>query len=322
MEPDRQPVPGVDFPVTFGQFEEWFATEAACRRYLAQLRWPSGFVCPRCQACSATWTTSRGLWHCQACQGQTSVTAGTVFEGTRKPLRAWFLAMWFVTSQKHGASALGLQRVLGLGSYQTAWAWLHKLRRAMVRPGRDRLSGDVEVDETYVGGPEEGVAGRQTESKSIVAIAAEVRGKATGRIRMRRVPDVSGESLLPFVQEAVAPGARVRTDGWGGYGGLRTLGYRHKPKVIRGGRRTASEVMPRVHKVASLLKRWLLGTLHGGVQPPHLDYYLDEFTFRFNRRTSRSRGQLFYRLVQQAVATDPVPYRSLVGGEGRPDHNR
>ena len=191
----------------------------------------------------------------------------------------------------------------------------------MVRPGRERLSGGVEVDETYVGGPEEGVMGRQRESKGIVAIAAEVRGKATGRIRMRRVPDVSGESLLPFVQEAVAPGACVRTDGWGGYGGLRALGYRHQPKVIRGGRRTASEIMPRVHKVASLLKRWLLGTLHGGVQPQHLDYYLDEFTFRFNRRTSRSRGQLFYRLVQQAVATDPAPYHTLVGGRRRPRHN-
>jgi transposase-like protein len=322
MEPERQPVAGVEYPASFEQFERWFATETACRRYLAQVRWPSGFVCPHCQARSATWTTSRGLWHCRACQGQTSVTAGTVFEGTRKPLRVWFLAMWLVTSQKHGASALGLQRVLGLRSYQTAWAWLHKLRRAMVCPGRDRLSHDVEVDETYVGGPEEGVMGRQTESKSIVAIAAEVRGKATGRIRMRRVPDVSGESLLPFVEEAVAPGARVRTDGWGGYGGLRALGYRHKPTVISGGRRTASEVMPRVHKVASLLKRWLLGTLHGGVQPQHLDYYLDEFTFRFNRRTSRSRGQLFYRLVQQAVATEPVPYRTLVGGRRRHHHNR
>jgi transposase-like protein len=321
MEPERQPVAGVDYPGSFEQFEGWFDTESACRRYLAQVRWPSGFVCPHCQARSATWTTSRGLWHCRACQGQTSVTAGTMFEGTHKPLRVWFLAMWFVTSQKHGASALGLQRVLGLGSYQTAWAWLHKLRRAMVRPGRDRLSGEVEVDETYVGGPEEGVKGRQTESKSIVAIAAEVRGKATGRIRMRRVRDVSGESLQRFVQEAVAPGSRVRTDGWRSYDGLKALGYRHRPRVILGGRRTANEVMPRVHKAASLLKRWLMGTLHGGVQPRHLDYYLDEFTFRFNRRTSRSRGLLFYRLVQQAVATDPVPYRSLVGGRRRPHHN-
>jgi len=131
--------------------------------------------------------TARGVLHCRACQGQTSVTAGTVFEGTRKPLRTWFLAMWFVTSQKHGASALGLQRVLGLGSYQTAWAWLHKLRRAMVRPGRDRLTGPVEVDETYVGGPEEGVRGRETLDKTPVVIAAEARGRGIGRIRLRRI---------------------------------------------------------------------------------------------------------------------------------------
>ncbi len=322
MDVERQPVSGLDFPGTFEQFETHFATEEACQQYLARVRWPDGFVCPRCGTQSKAWTTSRGLWHCRACQGQTSVTAGTVFDGTRKPLRTWFLAIWFVTSQKHGANALGLQRVLGLASYQTAWAWLHKLRRAMVRPGRDRLDGDVEVDETYVGGHEEGVAGRQTESKSIVVIAAEVRGTATGRIRMRCVPDASEESLLPFVQETVTPEARVRTDGWVAYNGLKALGYKHKPTVIAGGRRTASEVMPRVHKVASLLKRWLLGTLQGGVQRRHLDYYLDEFTFRFNRRASRSRGLLFYRLVQQAVATDPVPFRALVGGKTPTDHKR
>ena len=184
------------------------------------------------------------------------------------------------------------------------------------------MAGDVEVDETYGGGHEEGVAGRQTESKSIVVIAAEVRGTATGRIRMRCVPDASEESLLPFVQETVTPEARVRTDGWVAYNGLKALGYKHKPTVIAGGRRTASEVMPRVHKVASLLKRWLLGTLQGGVQRRHLDYYLDEFTFRFNRRASRSRGLLFYRLVQQAVATDPVPFRALVGGKTPTDHKR
>jgi len=318
MESGHQPIAGLDFPATIDQFEAWFSSEAACHRYIAQLRWPKGFVCPRCQSDGVSWMTSRGLWHCRACHSQTSVTAGTVFEGTRKPLRTWFLAMWFVTSQKHGANALGLQRVLGLRSYQTAWTWLHKLRRAMVRPDRDRLSGDVEVDETYVGGLEEGVAGRRTDRKSIVAIAAEVRGKAMGRIRMRCVPDVKGESLLAFVQDTVISGAQVRTDGWGGYRGLDALGYRHKPTPIRASRRTASKVTPRVHKVASLLKRWLLGTLHGGVQPPHLDYYLDEFTFRFNRRNSRSRGLLFYRLVQQAVVTNPAPYRTLVGG--KPNH--
>ena len=235
------------------------------------------------------------------------MTAGTMFEGTRKPLRTWFLAMWFVTSQKNGVSALGLQRALGLGSYETSWAWLHKLRRAMVRPGRDRLAGEIEADETDVGGPEEGKRGRQVESKAIVAVAAEQRGRGIGRIRLRRVKDVSAESLLAFLQDAVEPGATIHTDGWRGYAGLPAAGYRHQVTVIGGGSEPAHEIMPRAHKVAALLKRWLLGTLHGGIQHQHLDYYLDEFTFRFNRRRSQARGLLFHRLVQQAVAIGPAP---------------
>ena len=187
------------------------------------------------------------------------MTTATIFEGTRKPLRTWFLAMWFVTSQKNGVSALGLQRALGLGSYETSWTWLHKLRRAMVRPGRDRLAGEIEADETYVGGPEEGKRGREVESKAIVAVAAEQRGRGIGRIRLRRVKDVSAESLLAFLQEAVEPGATIHTDGWRGYAGLPAAGFRHQVTVISGGSEPAHEVMPRVHKVAALLKRWLLG---------------------------------------------------------------
>ena len=253
-----------------------------------------------------------GWLRCRACRGETSLTAGTIFEGTRKPLRLWFLAMWFVTSQKNGVSALGLQRVLGLGSYETAWTWLHKLRRAMVRPGRDLLSGAVEVDETYAGGPEEGTRGRETENKAIVAVAVEKNGRGLGRIRLRRIEDVSASSLLPFVQSAVTPGATVHTDGWKGYAGLAKAGYQHQVTVISGGPEPAHEVMPRVHLVASLLKRWLLGTHQGGVQHQHLDYYLDEFTFRFNRRRSRARGLLFHRLAQQAVAVAPAPYHAIV----------
>ena len=180
------------------------------------------------------------------------MTTGTIFEGTRKPLRTWFLAMWFVTSQKNGVSALGLQRALGLGSYETSWTWLHKLRRAMVRPGRDRLAGEIEADETYVGGPEEGKRGREVESKAIVAVAAEQRGRGIGRIRLRRVKDVSAESLLAFLQEAVEPGATIHTDGWRGYAGLPAAGYRHQVTAISGGSEPAHEVMPRVHKVAAL----------------------------------------------------------------------
>lgn len=312
-EPPGHPIGGVDYPRTLREFDDWYPTEASCVEYLRRLRWPAGFRCPACGG-EKGWSTKRGLFVCAACQRQTSVLAGTVFEGTRKPLQTWFQAMWYVTSQKQGGSALGLQRVLGLGSYQTAWAWLHKLRRAMVRPGRERLHGTVEVDETYVGGNEAGVHGRQTEDKSIVVVAAEEAGRAIGRIRLRRVPDASSASLLPFVREVVEPGSTVRTDGWSGYGDVGTNGYKHRVRKVSRGRRPAHELMPRVHRVASLLKRWLLGTHQGAVSQEHLDYYLDEFTFRFNRRTARSQGLLFYRLLQQATHAGRVPYRGLVGG--------
>ena len=294
MGEDGRPVAGVDYPRTFEEFDAWFRTEEACLDYMARLRWPSGFLCPSCGQAGDPWSSGRSLFLCRVCRHQTSATAGTLFHRTHKPLRTWFLAMWFVTSQKHGASALGMQRVLGFGSYRTAWSWLHKLRRAMVRPGRDRLQGEVEVDETYMGGPEEGVHGRQTENKAIVAVAAEKRGRAIGRIRIRRVRDVSAESLIPFVHDAVEPGSVVHTDGWSSYAGLKELGYTHLQTPIKGSGQAAHELMPRVHRVASLLKRWLLGTHQGGVQHSHLDYYLDEFTFRFNRRNSRARGMLLF----------------------------
>ena len=242
-----------------------------------------------------------------------------MFERTRKPLRVWFQAIWLVTSQKHGASALGLQRVLGLGCYQTAWTWLHKLRRAMVRPGRERLHGSVEVDETYVGGAATGgKRGRGAENKEIVVIAVEVlRPKGFGRIRMRRVPDVSGDSLVPFICDVAEPGTEILTDGWGGYNSLTKHSYVHSRTVLSDSGDPAHVAMPGVHRIAALLKRWLLGIHHGAVSGKHLDYYLDEYTFRFNRRTSRSRGMLFYRLMQQAVATAVVPYRQLVDGNHR-----
>jgi transposase-like protein len=300
-----------DYPRTVQELEQRFSTEEACRKYLFDLRWPEGFVCPRCVARKA-WPTERGLWVCAECEYQVSVTAGTVFEATRYPLSDWFRAMWYVTSQKNGTSALGLQRVLGLGSYQTAWAWLHKLRRAMVRPGREPLGGVVEVDETYLGGLEEGRHGRHTEKKAIVVIAAEEGGPGIGRIRMRRVLDLSSDSLLGFIENAVGRGSTVRTDGFATYKALPRRGYPHTVKVIGSNKQRASEELPLVHRVASLLKRWLLGTHQGAVGHEHLDYYLDEFTFRFNRRTCASRGKLFYRLVQQAVQVGPHPYRVLV----------
>lgn len=258
------------------------------------------------------WSLRSGLVECRTCGHQTSVTAGTIFQDTRKPLALWFRVMWWVTSQKNGASALGLQRALGLGTYKTAWTWLHKLRRAMVRAGRDRLTGSVEVDETYVGGLEEGVRGRQTETKALVVIAAQEDGAGIGRIRMRCVSDASAKSLMTFVEDSVEPGSLIHTDGWPSYASAEGRGYRHRVTVLSGKKEFASELLPRVHRVASLLKRWLLGTHQGAVSREHLDYYLDEFTFRFNRRTSKSRGKLFYRLVQQAVVADPVPYKVII----------
>jgi len=311
-----------DYPRTLSEFEDRFSAEQACRDYLAQLRWPEGFRCPRCGGEKA-WLVGAMLFQCVSCDYKASVTAGTVFQGTRKPLTMWFRAMWWVTSQKNGASALGLQQVLGLGSYETAWTWLHKLRRAMVRPGRDRLSGRVEVDETYLGGLEEGTRGRGTAKKALIAVAAQEDGKGVGRIRMRRVKNASAKQLHPFVEESVEPGSVVHTDGWEGYTGLRDKGYKHEVTVVSQREESASDLLPRVHRAVSLLKRWLMGTHQGAVSHEHLDYYLDEFTFRFNRRRSRYRGKLFYRLVQQAVAVEPVPYRSLVAhcrGRRSQDH--
>ncbi len=213
-------------------------------------------------------------------------------------------------------SALGLQRVLGLGSYETAWVWLHKLRRAMVRPGRDRLGGEVEVDESYVGGVEEGGIGRRhAGDKTIVAIAVERRGSSLGRVRMRRVADVSTASLISFVQEAVEPRSTVFTDGWRGYKQLSAYGYDHQVVSIRDSGEPAHVALPHVHLVAGLLKRWIIGTHQGAPTRRHLDYYLDEFTFRFNRRRSGRRGLLCYRLLQQAVDTAPTPLKQVLGGQ-------
>jgi transposase-like protein len=310
-------VSGRDYPRDWNQFLDWFADEEACLSYLKQLRWPEGFVCPRCAGSGEPYRSSRGRLMCRACRYQCTVTAATLFDKTRTPLRTWLAAAWYLTNQKFGVSALGLQRVLGLGSYQTSWAMLHRLRRAMVRPDRERLNGKVEVDETYVGirDPNKPFqrARRQSRTfRTLVAIAIEVQEpKGFGRIRLRRVPAASETYLLPFVREAVVPGARVNTDGSPAYRSLSQHGYVHQQRVQLRSEDPAHVSMPGVHRVASLLKRWLLGTHQGAVQPSHLDYYLDEFTFRFNRRTARSRGLLFYRLLEQAVATQPVTYEDI-----------
>ncbi len=291
------------------ELERQFADEESCRQYLFALRWPEGFVCPGCGG-KAVWPMQRGLWLCRSCRQQVSVTVGTVFQDTHLPLSTWFRAMWQITSQKNGISALGLQRVLGLGSYKTAWAMLHKLRRAMVRPGREQLQGTVEVDESYWGGEEEGVVGRLTREKAMIVVAAEVKGTQIGRIRLRRALDLSKATLHGFIAQAIAPGSTVRTDGLVAYMGLE--GYVHDRQIQRHHTAAGEHLLPRVHRVVALLKRWLMGTHQGSISHEHLDDYLDEFTFRFNRRSSASRGKLFYRLAQQATQVDPAPFKSLV----------
>jgi transposase-like protein len=301
-----------DYPKTMIEFEQRFMSEEACREYIYQMRWPDGFICPRCgyQKC---WKMQSGLYRCSRCKYHLSVTAGTIFQNTRISLRLWFRAIWQVVSQKHGISALGLQRVLGLNRYETTWTMLHKLRIAMVRPGRDRLVGPVQVDETYIGGPRPGKRGRGAAGKTLVMITVEDKGKRPGRIRLHKVKDASGQSLIPAVKESVQYGSEVRTDGWEGYSQLSSSGYKHT--IIRKTSNIGENLLPLANRVVALLKRWLQGTHQGSPRPSHLDYYLDEFVFRFNRRTSRSRGLLFYRLIQQAVNIDPVKGTNIRGGQ-------
>jgi transposase-like protein len=296
-----------DYPGTLLEFEKRFSDETKCRAYLFALRWPKGFVCPVCGA--GALAIRRDLWRCVQCSRETSVMAGTIFQDSKLPLTVWFRAMWQVASQKNGVSALGLQRVLGLGNYKTAWALLHKLRRAMVRPGRDRLNGVVEVDETYWGAEESGVRGRQSVDKALIVVAAQADGSGIGRIRLRYIADTERATLRSFIGQAVEPGSTVVTDGLQAYREME--GYIHQRQIQKHQPADAEHLLPRVHRVISLLKCWLLGTHQGAVAHEYLQDYLDEFTFRFNRRKSASRGKLFYRLAQQAVDVSPAPFDSL-----------
>jgi transposase-like protein len=259
---------------------------------------------------------------CCGCGDRTSVTAGTIFDRTRTPLTVWFTACWLLASGKDGISALSVKRTLEVGSYQTAWAMLHRLRSVLVRPGRERLGGIVEVDETYIGGKESGLSGGRAKGKKVLTgIAVEIREpKGFGRCRMLPLADASAASLHPFVTDHVEPGATVITDGWQGYRGLDKLGYTHERRSQRAATAQGEdpgELLPGVHRVASLAKRWLLGTHQGAVDEKHLVSYLNEFVFRFNRRHSPSRGMVFYRVLELAVAHDPVRYHELAA-VGRP----
>lgn len=299
-----------DYPNTVREFRARFPDETACRAYLEQIRWPDGARCPRCPQ-AKVWTLPPPFHRCAQCGYDFTVTVGTIFTDTHLPLSQWFEAMWHVVQQKYGASALGLKRVMGV-SYPTAWRWLHKLRRAMVRPGRDRLAGAVEVDEVYIGGERPGKRGRGAGGKALVLVVAQADGPYIGRIRLTRIADASAGVLRSAVESCVEGGTQVLTDAWDGYGTLAAGGYRHQ--VVRKAAVVGKNLLPRANRVASLLQRWLLGTHQGAVAHSHLDYYMDEFTFRFNRRRSRSRGLLFYRLIEQALATGPVRNRQLVGG--------
>jgi len=317
-ESTDRPVAGVDYPARLAQLRAWFGTDADCVDYLDWLRWPGGFVCPRCGGAGSSGDTD-GMRRCRGCHRRVSVTAGTVFQGTRTPLTVWFEAVWLMSVPKNGTSALGLSRVLPVGSYQTAWAMLAKLRSAMSSVDKARLSGVVEVDEWYHGGVAKG--GTALTGKNLVVAAVEhgPRGRGYGRVRFRIVAGRSAWELRKAVRAMVEPGSRVITDGLSAYPSA-LAGYRHE--VRNESAPDADDphtLLPGVHRVFSLAERWLLGTHQGGVKREHLQEYLDEFAFRWNRRHARNRGLLFYRLLQHAVAAAPVTYEDLVRvGEAKP----
>jgi transposase-like protein/predicted RNA-binding Zn-ribbon protein involved in translation (DUF1610 family) len=298
------------YPANQMEFEDMFRTEQNCIDYLVSLRWSDGFECPQCGSIRC-WKKNKGRYECSDCHKETTVTNNTIFHKTTKPLLIWFRAIWWMVAQKNGVSAKGLQKVLGLGSYQTAWTWLHKFRRLMVLSGRSKLEGTVEVDEVFVGGKTSGKRGRGAEGKSIVAVAVEVKGRKTGRVRLEKIPDASGRSLTSFIERNIEPSSTIITDGLPSYSELEKMSYIHKVQrsVVK---EDDEEILPNVHRIASLLKRWLLGTHQSYLNKNKLGYYLDEFVFRYNRRTSNSRGLLFMRLLEQAVNTEPVSYNKII----------
>jgi len=287
-----------------------FKTEQDCIDYLTSIRWPQGFECPTCGSIRY-WEKSKKRFECIDCHTETTVTNGTIFHKSIKPLRIWFHAIWWIVAQKNGVSAKGLMKVLGLGSYRTSWTWLHKFRRLMVLSGRSKLQGIVEVDEVLLGGKKSGKRGRGAEGKSLIAVAVEVKGRKTGRVRLAKIPDASSNSLNVFIESNIKKSSTIITDEWPSYNELESMGYVHKTQKATA-KEEDEEVLPNVHRIASLLKRWLLGTHQSYVNKNKLEYYLDEYVFRYNRRTSTSRGLLFLRLIEQAVKTPPVSYKEII----------
>lgn len=300
-----------DFPKNEIEFERRFRHEQDCLDYLFALRWPDGFICPDCGR-TAYWKSARALFMCRQCQKQTSVTAGTIFHGAKKPLTVWFKALWWFSTRKSGVNAVALKEMLGLGSYRTAWCWLQKFRTCTIFPDRTALSGKVEADEFYLGGERSGKRGRGADHKCKVAVAVERQGQKLGRLRMQVIDDCSSAQLLPFVKANVIPDSHIATDGWKGYNGLEKDFVHHR--VLSAQNDNKESVLPGVHLVISLVKRVILGTFQGRFEPEYLQRYLDEYVFRFNRRTSRSPGKRFWRIMQQAVSSPPLCSRQLKPG--------
>lgn len=310
----RSLIAGLDYPRTYLEFVKQFPDDDACLHYLKKLRWPEGFICPACNAFDEPWHQTRGRLVCRTCKHQTSITSGTIFDKTRTPLITWFEVAWLMTTTKNGFSAKSFERTMDI-RYQTAWAILQRYRIAMVRSNRERLSGTVEVDETLVGGIKHGGKRGRGTSKSVVVIAVEIKApKGFGRIRMKHITDAAGDKLVPFVCDVVAFGSVVQTDGWSGYNDVSTFEFEHQRTILSSSDDQVHVSMPGVHRVASLLKRWILGTHQGSVSAEHLQSYLEEFTFRFNRRTSFSRGLVFRRLLEQAVVIGPVTEAKITHG--------
>ena len=317
------PSAGRDYPTSYGELRAWFNEDWKCLDYLDWLRWPDGFVCPGCGSDDG-WRAADGRWRCAGCDRRVSATAGTIFHGTRTPLTVWLSAAWHLTSGKVGISATQLRREMELGSYQTAWAMLHRYRPVMVRPGRDRLPGEVEVDESFLGGPEAGTPGRGALGKVLFAAAVEldipwVRPCPSGDHQGRQRPEPAA-----FLKDNVEPGAPDHRR-MGRLPESHPRALQHKPPTCPPAGERAHEVLPAVHTVLSLVKRWVAGTLQGSVSPEHLPAYLDEWVFRFNRRRSRSRGLLFYRLMSQAVTAEPSPTGTCAkraGSARRHHHHR
>jgi hypothetical protein len=301
----------VDRPRSLPEFEARFPDDAACARWLFEKRWPDGFRCPACGH-DKGWELGRGtlLVECARCHRQTSVTARTVLHRSHLGLRTWFLAAWLVATHRNGISARQLWLQLGLGSYKAAWLLLRKLRRAMVDPGREPLAGLVEVDETSISfrtrdDPAAAKPGRSREGKLLIAGAVEIEGKGPGRARLAVIADYSAAALGAFVAGNVAGGSTVVSDGWSGYARLKDV--KHDPRVI--GEAPAHLVLPWVHRVFANAKRWAMG-VHHGLRPEHLQTYLDEFVFRFNRR--RTPAAAFERLLGLAVDLQPTSYEMLI----------